>query len=122
PLSGRYTIGVASTSTVAVATTSPRGDGRFARGLATFSGDTGPFAATVQVDLSRPDRLDTAQTYGGDEVTQSLNTTPVASTGPSVVSAHIVGPETLDSAGPFGLNAIVLFDRAVDPTRAALPA
>jgi hypothetical protein len=121
PLSGLYTLGVGSTSTVSVATTSPRGDGRFARGAVTFAPEQGAVDASVQIDLARPDRLATAQAYAGDDVTQSITTTAVASTGPSIVSAHVVGPETLDSAGPFGLNAIVLFDRAVDPTRAALP-
>ena len=121
PLSGVYTIGIDSASAVSVATTAPRGDGRFAHAEKSFAVEDGRVEATVQIDLARPDRIATAQTYAGTEITGTVTTSTVTSTGPSLISAHIVGPETLDSAGPFGLNAIALFDRVVDPTRAALP-
>ena len=57
---------------------------------------------------------------GHDDYEAFVDATPLSSPGPSVVSAHVVGPETIDSAGPFGLNAFLLFDRVVDPARAAI--
>jgi hypothetical protein len=36
-----------------------------------------------------------------------------------LLSATVVGPETLPAAGPFGMNMALLFDRVVDAAAAS---
>ncbi|HYE86931.1 MAG TPA: carboxypeptidase regulatory-like domain-containing protein, partial [Vicinamibacterales bacterium] len=42
-----------------------------------------------------------------------------SASGPVLISASVVGPETLEAAGPFGFNVALLFDRVVSDTAAA---
>lgn len=79
--------------------------------------------ARVAIDPSQPDLLHFAYDADGTGTFATrvpmLLMEPVVSQGPQLLSATIVGPETLPGAGPFGLNLALLFDRVVDATAAA---
>jgi len=45
---------------------------------------------------------------------------PVSAGGPRLVAASIIGPEVLAGAGPFGLHAVLVFDRILDGPSAAV--
>jgi hypothetical protein len=101
--------------------TTPRGGGEFVRGVA--SGLFLPQGSRVRLvaDLRQPDALMVEIDLEGDGTFDSsigMSTTIVQPTGPQLISATIVGPETIDGASPFGFHAALLFDRIVDPVTA----
>jgi hypothetical protein len=116
-----YTLDLVGTGagSVDLSVTIPRGGGRFTRG--TLSGVAVTEAARVRLvmDLRHPESLALEVDPEGDgsfDSTTALATTVLEATGPELISASVVGPETIDGASPFGLHAALLFDRVVDPT------
>ncbi|MCG8556583.1 MAG: carboxypeptidase-like regulatory domain-containing protein, partial [Proteobacteria bacterium] len=103
--------------------TQPRGDGSFVRGELTAVPVTAATRARLLVDRRRPETLVLEVDANGDgsyESSQALRVEAVASSGPQLVSASVVGPETIDGASPFGFQVAVLFDRIVDADSAAV--
>ncbi len=124
PSASPYTIDLSAPELTAadLAVTLPRGDGTFLRG--TFAGATiGPASrARLTVDLARPDALTLetdADADGQYESSQPLVTETIAPEGARLLSATVIGPETISTAGPFGLHVALLFDRVVDAASAA---
>ncbi len=56
------------------------------------------------------------QVFGGPAPTDE----PADLGGPRLVAASVIGPEVLAGAGPFGLHAILVFDRILDGDSAAI--
>ena len=98
-----------------VSITLPRGDGTFVRG--DFRGVVlhPGTVARIAHDPLRPDEIVLAKE--GESVTRAG--AAVAPQGPRLVSATLIGPETLQGASPFGFQAVALFDRVVDGASAA---
>jgi hypothetical protein len=110
--------------TADVAVTLPRGDGTFARVTASGLPVAAGSRTTLTLDLARPHEVLLRQDQEGDgafESEQTLAATLITPVGPSLISANVIGPETLSGAGPFGLQAAVLFDRVVDATSSDQP-
>jgi hypothetical protein len=105
--------------------TLPRGGGTFSRGTLGSIEVTPTSHLRLVMDLRRPDTLSLDIDREGDgtfESSELLATEVVQSTGPELVSATVVGPETIDGASPFGMHVALLFDRVVDPDSSASPA
>ena len=114
---GPWSLDLRSTvaTVVDVSVTFPRGDGAFAR--AEFRGvEFAPGTiAHVAHDPLRPGEI--ALTKEGESVTRAGGA--VLPEGPKLVSATVIGPETLQGASPFGFQIVALFDRVVDPESSA---
>jgi Big-like domain-containing protein/carboxypeptidase family protein/PA14 domain-containing protein len=123
PSSGPYTIEWTGRSAgpFDLSLTQPLGDGTFIRTLvsgAVTSGSRG----RLLIDLFDPASMVVEEDLDGDGTFESrrpLTFTPLTSQGPQLVSATVIGPETLDGASPFGFHTVLLFDRLVDPASAA---
>jgi len=50
---------------------------------------------------------------------QNLTAETLRAEGPRLISANVIGPETLAGAAPFGFQTAILFDRIVDATSAS---
>ncbi|HVN13858.1 MAG TPA: carboxypeptidase regulatory-like domain-containing protein, partial [Kineosporiaceae bacterium] len=108
-----------------ISVTVPRDDGTFLRG--TLRGVMLPqdTPARVAVDLSSPEPLVLQQDVNHDAT--FTGQTPfaeetLAPQGPTLVSATVIGPSVLDGASPYGMQAILVFDRIVDAAGAGTPA
>ncbi len=102
--------------------TLPRGDGTFVRGFLSGAALVPGLASRLVIDPARPDSLILQQdTAGSGSYASSvpLMTELLSAQGPRLVSAHLIGPETLDGATPFGMQAALLFDRVVGEGSAA---
>jgi hypothetical protein len=102
----------------------PSGSGTVIRG--SLSGATVVVGQQMRViaDLTNPNNLVLQVDTNGDgsfatSIPMSVQT--ILPPGPSLISATVIGPETVSQAGPFGLNAVLLFDRIVDATTSAAP-
>ena len=127
PTALRYTIELRAREAgpVDVAVTLPRGDGTVFRGEASATLASGE-GARVVLDLARPTSL--ALEHDPDAGGVYRARVPLAEDpgvrepeGPRLLSAHVIGPETLDGASPFGVYTALLFDRVVDAATAADP-
>ncbi|MBX7183681.1 MAG: carboxypeptidase regulatory-like domain-containing protein, partial [Vicinamibacteria bacterium] len=105
--------------TGSLSTTFPRPDGSFGR--ASWSGPVsegsivrvladGNGEATLQVDQNGD---------GVFESTNPLSVNTLPADGPRLVAGAIIGPETLDGAGPWGFQTVLVFDRVVGEGSAA---
>jgi len=122
PGSSPYTLDLSAveTTTTALSLTFPRGDGTFVRGTAAVELG-GAARARVVVDLLRPDSVVVERDGDGDggyETATPMAMAALPAAGPRLLSATIIGPETLPAAGPFGQHVALLFDRVVDGTSA----
>ena len=93
--------------------------GGFRRGtgsVATVPGGRYKVMATASDTLMI--RID-ANGDGTYESQQPLSTEMLYPEGARLISATVIGPETLDGAAPFGKHAAVLFDRFVHPTKSS---
>ncbi len=104
-----------------VSVVQPRGDGRFVRASMAIDVAAGGRGSLV-LDPSRPEDLELAWDAEGDgiaETRRAASTSSFASRGPVPVAAHVIGPETLAGASPFGVQAVIVFDRPVSTAAAA---
>ncbi len=113
PAATGYRLDVAGPA--AITLTAPQG-GSFVRGTVNADG-----RAVLAIDLARPEAWVLEQDLDGDGAFESSR--PVAMetlepSGPVLLAASVIGSETLPRAGDFGLNAVLVFDRPVDPGRA----
>ncbi len=102
----------------------PRGDGTVVRGTATGVTVVQGQQMRLVADFSNPNNLVLQVDAAGNGTFGTgipLSTQVISPSGPSLISATIIGPETVSQAGPFGLNAVMLFDRPVDATSAVIP-
>jgi hypothetical protein len=116
---GAYTLELRSpVDTVAdVSMTLPRGDGTFVRG-AFYGVEFQPgLVVRVAYDPRWPDDITLAKEGAGSSARHDGRV--VEPQGPRVVSATLIGPETLQGASPFGFQLVALFDRVVDGESAA---
>ena len=117
PTTSPYTLSVSAPADLVV--TYPRGDGTYSR--APLSTD-GP--VEIVIDLARPDVLTVRRDLNGDGTFETETTvTPsdsISPEGPQLLTANVIGPETLQGGNPLGLYTALLFDRVVDPTTAAV--
>jgi len=122
PSAGPYVLDLTGRSSDAtdLSVTYPRGDGLFTRG--TLAGAPVPAGARARLVLD-PSRTTPALEIDNDadgvvDSTLPLTLETIGPSAPQFVSATVIGPETLPSAGPFGQNLALLFDRVIDPVRA----
>ncbi len=111
-------------TTPALSLTFPRGDGTFARAEITDVALQAGGRVKLTFDLSSPSTvvLEIDATGARTFVQEGRATQIIAPSGPRLISANVIGPETLDTASPFGLQAVALFDRRVDAASAAVVA
>ena len=96
--------------------TYPRGDGSFTRVSASGINVAAGATARLAIDPARAPpvvEID-ADADGTIDLTVPLTVDVVSASGPRFLSATIVGPETFETAGPFGFNVALLFDRVVN--------
>ncbi|MEO5760860.1 MAG: carboxypeptidase regulatory-like domain-containing protein, partial [Vicinamibacteria bacterium] len=96
-----------------VSLTFPRADGSFGR--ATWSGSVQP-GTIVRVGADSSSSVTVQTDANGDGVFEQTYTPSVSSLpadGPRLVAAAVIGPETLDGAGPWGFQTALVFDRVV---------
>jgi alpha-tubulin suppressor-like RCC1 family protein len=104
-----------------VTVTYPRGDGSFSRATAIGVVIGAGGKARVVIDPSRASPAIEVDANGDGSIDSAtpLSVLPISATAPKFVSASVVGPETFGSAGPFGFNVALLFDRIVDDETSA---
>ena len=121
PINSPYTLLLSGTSSgsVDISISVPRGDGTVVRGTASGVSVVQGQQMRVVADLTNPNNLvlqiDTAGN-GTFATSVPLGTQMISPSGPSLISTTVIGPETVSQAGPFGLSAVILFDRPVDAT------
>lgn len=121
PTAGPYTLWLGGTAGAAdVSVTYPRGDGTFTRGFAAGVLVSATGATRLVID---PARATPAVEHDSDgdgvfEGTHPLTLEGIAASAPRFLAAAVIGPETLPTAGPYGLNVAFLFDRVVSATSA----
>ncbi|HKY34350.1 MAG TPA: carboxypeptidase regulatory-like domain-containing protein [Polyangiaceae bacterium] len=111
------------TGSTDLSVTLPRGGGSFVRGTVNGVTLAAGSRARLTLDLRDPTSLLLESDLEGDgtfEVSRFLATEVLESTGPELLSATVVGPETVDGASPLGFHVAVLFDRIVDASSAAV--
>jgi len=97
----------------------PRGDGTVVRGTAANVTVVQGQQMRVVADLSNPNNLALqVDSSGNGSFATSIPLTMqvISPAGPNLISATVIGPETVSQAGKFGLNLVALFDRIVDST------
>jgi hypothetical protein len=103
----------------------PAGNGTVIRGYVVGQAVVQGQPMQVVADLTNPTNLvlqvDTAAN-GTFATSVPLTTQPISPAGPTLVSATVIGPQTVSQANPFGQNIVVLFDRIVDGTTSATAA
>ncbi|MBY0495129.1 MAG: carboxypeptidase regulatory-like domain-containing protein [Cyanobacteria bacterium] len=104
-----------------ISITYPRGDGSFTRATASGVFIAAGGKARIVIDPSRASPTVDVEADGEGSIATStpLTTETITAAGPQFLSASVVGPETFQTAGPFGFNVALLFDRIVDNTASA---
>ena len=120
PVDGPYTLELTGTasSTIDISVTLPASDG-FRRGTAQVGVTQGGHYRIIADDDPTLD-VD-ANGDGLFESELSLTTEMLFPDGPRLISATMIGPETLDGAAPFGFQAAILYDRVVDAATGGNP-
>ncbi|HSM86255.1 MAG TPA: carboxypeptidase-like regulatory domain-containing protein, partial [Candidatus Limnocylindrales bacterium] len=118
PLAYPYTLQMTGTAagTVDLAVTMPHADGSFIRGQINGVPITPGLRARIVLDVAQPNRLVLELDTGNDGTfitQQPLSTSIVPMQGPNLISATIIGPETLPGASSLGVQMALLFDRVV---------
>jgi hypothetical protein len=121
-----YTLMLTGTGSGAldVAVTQPAGDGSFVRGSLSGLAVSAGSQARLVIDRRAPDTLTLQMDAEGDgtfESSHALSVERLSSPGPKLLSATVVGPETIDGSSPFGFHLAALFDRVVESVTAAVP-
>jgi hypothetical protein len=102
-----------------IAITIPEGDGTVVHGTVTGLTVAAGLNMRVVADLGNPNNLVLQVDTAGDgsyATSVPMSTQIIRPPGPNLISATVIGPETVSQAGPYGLNTVLLFDRIVDPT------
>ncbi len=118
----RLTLAGHSDTVAAISVTLPRGDGTFVRGSISGVNVSATWHGRVTFDLAQPDHLTLDIDANGDgtfESHQPLTTELLQPQGAQLLSANVIGPDTIDGAGPWGYHGVLVFDRMVDATSAA---
>jgi uncharacterized repeat protein (TIGR01451 family) len=101
--------------------TVPRGDAAFAH--ASIAGTASPASRSrLLIDAVDASSLTLQEDANGDgvfETSRAIPLTTLSPSGPRLLSATVVGPETFESASPFGFQTVFLFDRFVDADAAS---
>ena len=101
----------------------PRGDGTVIRGQTTGAAVVQGQQMRLVADFTNPTNMVLQVDTAGDgsfATSIPLSTQVISPAGPTLVSANVIGPDTVSQAGSFGLNFAVLFDRPVDATTSAI--
>ena len=115
PANGPYTFALSAQTAFSI--TFPLANGTFGHvqgstawpARVVISGSTGPLLMVEDADSDG--------TYGSaGDASQTLPMTVIEPSGPVLLSAHMVGPDTLSGASAHGLSLALLFDRVVDAT------
>ena len=119
-----YTLLLTGTNpgSVDLSVTVPAGDGSFFIGTATGVPVATNERMKVVLDLSTPGNLILQQDTSNDgsfSTLLPLTVQRITAQGATLLSATVVGPETLPGASPFGFHVAALFDRPVDPNSSA---
>jgi len=96
---------------------------RWWRGLMTGASVVAGQMMRVMADFANPYNLVLQRDTGGDgsfATSTPFATQALSPAGPNLLSATVIGPETVSQAGSFGLNVAMLFDRVVDANTAGL--
>jgi Bacterial Ig-like domain/Carboxypeptidase regulatory-like domain len=125
PTNSPYTVVLTgqSNGTADISISIPRGDGTVERALVTNVTVVLGQQMRVVADLSNPNNLVLQVDSSGDGAFATsipLTTQVISPAGPNLISATVIGPETVSQAGKFGLNLVALFDRIVDFTSSAV--
>ena len=106
PLESRYTIEVlgSASDTFAASVTLPRGDGTFVHAQVVGVPLAAGSRSRLLIDLASPDSLVLETDVDGDGVfeTQQPRRHGPGADGPAARRRHVIGPETLTGASPFG--------------------
>jgi hypothetical protein len=121
PSAGPYTweFRSASSSLGSLSASFPRADGSFGR--VAWSGFVSA-GTIVRVVLDSDGSAALRKDQGGDgvfETTEALSVDTLPADGPRLIAAAVIGPETLDGAGPWGFHTALVFDRVVGEASAA---
>ena len=101
-----------------LAVTVPRGDGTFVHGTVGDVPVASGLPSVLVFDASRPDQL-AVTVEGANGVQLPLATRTLDVAGPRLLTAAVIGPETLDGASLFGMQSVLVFDRVVDAASAS---
>jgi len=100
-----------------IAISIPRGDGTVVRGTITGVATVAGRKMRLIADLLNPNNLILQIDTAGDgsfATSVPLNTQVISPSGPSLISANVIGTETVSQASNLGTNMVALFDRIVD--------
>jgi len=121
PTNSPYTLSLTGQGTGAadIAISIPQGDGTVVRGTATGVQVSPGLKMKIVADLTNASSLILKVDPAGDGsylTSIPLTTQILSPSGPNLISATVIGRETVSQAGVFGLNLVLLFDRIVDAT------
>jgi len=97
----------------------PSGNGTVVRGAVAGQAVVQGQPMKVLADFTNPSNLVLQIDTAGDgsfATSVPLTTQVISPSGPTLISATVIGPDTVSQASPFGQNVVVLFDRIVDAT------
>jgi len=117
PVSPPYRLEMTGTGsgTINLSVTVPNGNGSFIHATASNVPVTAGAKYSLGLDPGNPLVLQIdADANGNYETSQPLTSASLFAQGPRLLSATVIGPETLAGAAPFGFNTAVLIDRLVD--------
>lgn len=108
-------------SAVDLSITYPRGDGTFIHATrgGIFIGPGGKARIVIDPSRGSPAIDVDSDGEGSIDTSTAMDASTIYPSAPKFLSASIVGPETFQSAGPFGFNVALLFDRVVDEATSA---
>ena len=126
PTNSPYTLSLIGQGTGAtdIAISIPAGDGTVVRGTASGVQLSSGLKMKVIADLTNPNNLVLLVDSAGDgsySTSVPLTTQILSPSGPNLISATVIGRETVSQAGVFGLNMVLLFDRIVDAATSSKP-
>ena len=121
PTNSPYTLSLTGQGTGAadIAISIPQGDGTVVRGTAAGVQVSPGLKMKIVADLTNASSLILKVDNAGDgsySTSIPLTTQILSPSGPNLISATVIGRETVSQAGVFGLNMVLLFDRIVDAT------
>src|SRR5271157_690232 len=124
PSGSPYTLALVGTTggSVDLSVAVPTGNGSFLLGTVTGVPVAAGERTKIVIDLSNPTNLVLLQDTNNDgsfSTRTPLTTQQITAQGATLLSATVIGPETIPGASPLGFHVAALFDRVVDPDSAA---